>query len=403
MSRNSRSRIDRVETFGRCLAASFAVAICFLTASSNVGAQVGLNAPSKFEFEVDLRGRHPELFENSEFASWKSAGKSVGPWHETAIDGQGKRLVVVQNPEGDSVFAAQIVAKAAKVERTSVIDLRELKRTRMNVLATVTARGKSQGEIVAVRPVVTPSGSAEWELHWEVEIQEGDSIQTFRVGQDRLDLKDTRPFKAMSAERKSDGPIPPTADDSANNEIHHLAAFGVEASAWISGATTVQDKARRIFDRVHSSYSYDATIQYIGEFTWADYLTRDRNGRRGICDEWAVVEISYLRSVGIPARLKFLIWQEGGKPVGHAVLEYSDNGTWRHMDALWNAFNNPAIYRQSGATNVTVMDADYPSDARSTQPAWGVADPTGDGKLYPYGDFIIAPNYPGNARAGYSR
>lgn len=72
------------------------------------------------------------------------------------------------------------------------------------------------------------------------------------------------------------------------------------------------------------------------------------------------------------------------------------------MDALWSAFDNPGRYRASGAQGLTVMDADFPADSRSTVPAWGVPDPTGDGKLYPYGDFVINPRYPGNQRPGYS-
>jgi hypothetical protein len=48
------------------------------------------------------------------------------------------------------------------------------------------------------------------------------------------------------------------------------------------------------------------------------------------------------------------------------------------------------------------MDADAPLDSRSTVPAWGIPDPTGDGKLNPYGDFVITPAYPGNQRPGYS-
>ena len=132
-------------------------------------------------------------------------------------------------------------------------------------------------------------------------------------------------------------------------------------------------------------------------------MTLDQNGRKGVCDEWAIAEISYLRSVSIPARVKWLIWTEPtGEVVGHAVLEYSDGGTWRHMDALWNAFNNPSRYRQSGAKNVTVMDADYPVDSRYSGDAWGVKDVNGDNKLHPYQDFILSPGYPGNARPGYS-
>jgi transglutaminase-like putative cysteine protease len=247
---------------------------------------------------------------------------------------------------------------------------------------------------------VTFVGPTSLDVHWEIESIDSTGIAVYRFENGRVELQER--LQIREANPSGIDPVTPMADDMADNEVHHLTMFRAEASGWIVGATSVQDKVRRVFDRVQQLYRYDATIQHIAEFTWADNLVRDINGRRGICDEWAVVEISYLRSIGIPARLKFLVWRENGNDEAHAALEYSDGGTWRQLDALWNAFNDPGIYRRNGATSVTVMDADDPLDSRSTTPAWGVPDPTGDGKLYPYGDFVLRPDYPGNARPGYS-
>jgi hypothetical protein len=354
---------------------------------------------SKLDFTVDLMGRHPEVFKNNKFGSWNSVN-SVGPWYERK-EGDAKKVVIL-NAQGDQLFAAQVDGANA-VTRTATFDLSQLNLSLSSIRSLTEKKNFSESDVFAVRPVVIflPSGQAS--VEWEVEVKKNSRIQSYRVKAGTFVKGPARIFTAPRSNPKQAPLPPPMADDMADNEIHHLAAFGLEAHAWVSGATTVQEKARRIFDRVHLMYIYDGTITNIGEFTWADYLARDANGRRGICDEWAVVQISYLRSVGIPARLKFLLWtQPNGERVGHAALEYADGGTWRHMDSLWQAFNNPARYRQSGATGVTVMDADYPLDSRYNGNAWGVPDRNGDGKLYPYGDFILNPAAPGNARPGYS-
>lgn len=367
------------------------------------GAVIGANAEvtfSKFDFVGDLRGRHPELVRNEAFASWMRE-QGVGPWHESRLDNARRRTVVVLARAEDRLFAAQINAEQNEVLRAAQFDLRPLHETRGDVFG-IAARKIAPGDLIAIRPVVVFADGAKPAFHWEIEAREDSSIETFAIrGTDLVPLR-SRAFTPLAPAPSSNAAAPPAPDDMADDELHHLAAFRGEASGWVSGATTVQEKAKRIFERVRDTYTYDSTIIHISEFTWADSLTRDRNGRRGICDEWSVVTISYLRSVGIPARLKLLTWTEAGHPEAHAALEYADGATWRHMDPLWDAFNNPAVYRQKGVTAIAVMDADYPFDARSTRPAWGVPDPTGDGLLYPYGDFILAPAYPGEARAGYS-
>lgn len=351
-----------------------------------------------FDNQMALTARHPEIWNSADFKRWLN-NRGVGPWYETPVN-DGTQTVVIQDPPGENVFAA-LITLSGQLQRTAAFNLTQTKQTRESARGAAQTGGIAPVNIIALRPVVEFLNEGKSRLLWEIEVDRGTKIETYRWSGGPVERNRSRSIDDKGAARNE--PVKPgIADDMANNELHHLPAFGIEAQAWIAGATTVQDKAKRIFDKVDQTYRYDSTIQHISEFTWADFLTRDRNGRRGICDEYAVVEISYLRSVNIPARLKFLIWYDGAKWVGHAALEYSDNGTWRHMDALWRAFNNPARYRQSGATNVTVMDADYPLDSRYNGSAWGVPDVPGDAKLYPYGDFIISPAYPGNARPGYS-
>jgi hypothetical protein len=114
-----------------------------------------------------------------------------------------------------------------------------------------------------------------------------------------------------------------------------------------------------------------------------------------------VVAVTYLRALGIPARLKLLSWNDHGKADAHEALEYFDGATWRHLDSLWG-FNSPGVYRARGMTDVLVMDADQPADSRFTGDSYGAPDVLDDGKLHPYSDLVLTPEYPGSARPGYS-
>jgi hypothetical protein len=369
---------------------------------------------NNFASTFHLLGRYPDLARNRDFLSWhRLNGGDV--WHETLANEKGQITVVVQSESRLNLFAALLQAdygearegtKEARVLRTANIDLVEdgfLPELAVGLIRRET--GAANEEIHAIRPVVDLQGEQP-KLSWEIEVKDDRTIQVFRADSpsdfERLtaiELKKTEPAKPM------DDLVPPTSDWLADNELHHPSRQEWRSLALqiTSGAATVADKAFRIWLDIQSRMAYDLNITHIAEFTWSDNLTRNQNGWRGICDEWAIVEATLLRALGIPAVIKFLTWtQPNGKTVAHACVEWSDNGAWRHMDALWRAFDNRAVYRQNGATNVKVMDADFPLDSRSTVPAWGVPDPTGDERLHPYGDFILNPGYPGNMRPGYS-
>jgi hypothetical protein len=356
-----------------------------------------------FRDEAALRARHPEIARHETFYAW-TRQHGVGPWHEVRDRKTEDMTVAVQARDQSGVLAALVTDRPrsngpASIKRLEVISTAGTNRAKPEVSKFVTNKLSDAGRLHALRPVI------EWsvptaKLSWEAEFVAPGRQITFSIDGDRLSQKS---IKSLVPPKSGVPAMPGAADELASNELHHLDEFRAEARAWIGSASTTQDKARRIFDEVRASYTYDSSILNISEFTWSDTLVRDTNGRKGICDEWAVVEISYLRSVGIPARLKFMAWKEStGEEIAHAALEYNDGGTWRHMDALWNAFNDASVYRRSGGANVTVMDGDDPKDARSTAPAWGVPDPSGDQKLYPYGDPVITPPYPGNPRPGYS-
>lgn len=345
---------------------------------------------------LDLRALYPALAERA--GAWiEKYGLVV--WHETATDKAGERTVVLQDPNGDRLFAALVRAGGrAAIERTADIDLVANKATRRMVFQALTGAGRPK--LHALRPVVEWKARDQVAVTWEVEVERPGEIEMLLFDGGALKpggaVKFALPVATLSA-------APAPGDALAENELHHPKMFQAEALAWTAGATTTAARVQRVYEGIRSTYRYDATIFEIGQFTWSDLLVRDVNHRGGVCDEWSVVGITYLRALGIPARLKFLVWTEAGTPAAHAVLEYQDGAAWKHFDPLWEAVADPAVYRRKGATGVTVMDADSPLDRRSTADSWGHADPTGDYKLNPYGDFILAPAFPGDARPGYSR
>jgi hypothetical protein len=380
-------------TLIRVLTATLALVVIGI---AQVPAQEGRARP---DYAVDLRGRYPRLFDHQQFLQWLKEHQ-VGPWHESG--NADTRMLVVQDPPGNFVFAAQVSTGSGAIQQSQQFNLQQDKRARAQVADAAVKANLPQGAIHAIRPAVSFSGG-KWDLEWRVEVRNSGTIETYVFSGGQL--------SHIAAPAKPKGPAPGGGssaatgpDDLATNELHHPSAFLAEAQSWIAGATTTRDQAARIFKQMQSTYFYDATIVDIDNFTWADDLTRTGNNRRGVCDEWAVVTVTYLRSLGIKSRVKLLVWSmPGGSQAAHAAVEYLDGTTVRHMDALLDADDDRSVYRiKHHAHDVTVMDADHPLDSRTTTNPWHVTDPNGDGRLYPYGDFITAPLYPGDKRPGYS-
>lgn len=360
---------------------------------------LGNGDQSKFDDGVALAARHPEIIGNPTFQNW-SQKYETGKWHETQQDKKGNITVIVQSIDGINLIAFLI--KSANNAISNITDIRQFDlqknmNTKANAISLLEQKDSSLQEI-AVRPVVdwSKKGSA---LRWEVEAIKANHLELYLADSVQIVPIEKRNFDAQLNYAQ---PPATVADDLQENELHHLAKYKALADQICLGATTPAEKARKIYTYVRTKMKYDATIVDIGPFTWSDVLVIDQLNYKGICDEWAVVEITLLRAVGVPAVIKFLSFHYNGKDAAHACLEWSDNGNWKHMDALWNAFDNKAIYRQNGCTDVKVMDASQPIDSRYSGLAWGVPDPNGDLKLNPYKDFILNPGYPGNTRSGYS-
>jgi|GEM_PF-647415 len=59
----------------------------------------------------------------------------------------------------------------------------------------------------------------------------------------------------------------------------------------------------------------------------------------GVCDDYAMISVAYLRSVGIPAKLV--------NSITHGWANYydPDENQWEHIDATWNTFDRSKYYR----------------------------------------------------------
>lgn len=359
-----------------------------------------------------LVGRYPELATSDDFQSWlrKNGGEF---WHETPASADGHVNIVVQSLDRSQLYAArlkrrtgaEVSAFSSEVVRTTDFDLGRDGLTSRRALLSLSAKTNGTEERVqAVRPVVDFDEEPP-RVRWEVELVTDDALATFAVGP-RDEVKHLATFTLDSLSSVTfERPAPldfPDNDWLAENELHHPSLFREEALSIAEGANTVFDQAIQVCVHVRDNYSYDSSIKHIKTFTWADLLVRHQLKRRGICDELAVVQVSFLRALGIPAVLKFLCFTFGGEVAAHACLEFLDSGRWIHMDAYNRVMNQPTIYRALGWKNITVMDASLPRDDRSNDSAWGVTDVTGDGKLNSYDDFILSPAFPGERRPGYS-
>jgi hypothetical protein len=375
---------------------------------------------SQFNNAFHLIGRYPQIARDNDFQAWLlKNGAEV--WHETSVSENGYKTVIIQSLDRLHLFAVLIKHDDSQIEqglitdevaRKEEFDLLDVGLTAETALLAYKANtGKtpyrSTGKtphIQALRPVIDLL-QASPSVEWEIEIVENDTLENYNVKAADTVLLVSTVQQAKVEKPKitaSPIPIPLTSDWLEENDLHNLSLMRPQAEQWTTGRNTVSEKAFFIFLNVKNKMVYDGNITNISEFTWADGLITSLLSWKGICDEWAVVQISLLRSLGIPSVMKFLTFTYNGAATAHACLEFLDNGRWVHMDALWNGFDDPSVYRKNGCTDVLVMDANSPRDDRSTEPAWGVPDPTGDGKLYAYGDFIIYPPYPGNSRAGYS-
>lgn len=93
------------------------------------------------------------------------------------------------------------------------------------------------------------------------------------------------------------------------------------------------------------------TNYYDGCVSWhrSDYKVIETG--KGVCYDWATLGTSFTDSYGIPARYVHGCWKSislTGEKKGscHAWQEVylPELGGWKHLDTLWNEFDNPCVY-----------------------------------------------------------
>lgn len=354
-------------------------------------------------FRADLLGRYPDL-NTPHFRDWLDRHQGVSRWHEEDLGLKGTRRVVVETGDDRSVihFKARVGRFGSGITQAPTYQLlQDYGNTRADALDRALRQWPDRAGI-SVRPVLRGR-----KLEWEVDTRIPTGIERFRLER-TFRRKETLTFAMQSTSL----PQPPTHEELASNELHHPDQFTGIAEVITDSNMT---KAERVFLFVQEKYAYkdqNASAE-MDKFTLADTLVRFEtpasNGLlgEGLCDELSVVAISYLRRLGVPARLRLLT---SGNMDAHAFVEFQGDDidprtsqkAWKHMDLIYG-FNNPDVYCGSAKmTNVLVMLAEKPDDSRSNADCFGLPDPAGDGMLHPYDDFALSPCYPGAAEDTYS-
>jgi hypothetical protein len=201
-------------------------------------------------------------------------------------------------------------------------------------------------------------------------------------------------------------------DSSLENELHHFQVMKLQADTWVTGIdpANVEERAKAISAQVYAFFDYRGNSQERNAFTLGDSsLVLWKNAATlklaetpyGICDEAAVIAITALRSIGIRARMKIVLWDDAAGILrrAHACVEFEKSpNVWMHLDPTYGNINRPDYYRTDlKQKNITVADADCPSVARL-----GLPDTDGDLLLNPFKDLVLAPSRQGVARPGYS-
>lgn len=354
-----------------------------------------------------LRQRFPQVFKSTEFLTWIEVNRNWR-WYESYSDDDHLAQVILRSVDTMSVFALQLdrwkSRDGKKIVKEVMFDGRAAEKQQFEALRfDKNALRDGSERIIAVRPVVD-FGKPDPVLGWSIEKVTGEIIEQLSYFNSLGNsMKMARDMSLPVASEDWEPSTSSSGDDSlASNECHHLEYWYDLAVEIAAGSTNYTEIAQEIFNYLAQTMIYDEFILRITEFTHSDNLTLKIYDWKGVCDEWAVAQITLLRSLGIPAKLIHLSWFNNGRSEAHSCCEWFDGERWVHMDALWNAFDNPEIYRSSGVDSVLVMDASCPLDSRSSASAWGVSDPIGDQQFHPYEDFLMNPEYPGEIRAGYS-
>lgn len=163
-----------------------------------------------------------------------------------------------------------------------------------------------------------------------------------------------------------------------------------EAAAAADNTNSPYDTASKLNTYTNSVMNYTAVDPYL--LYAASDLYIENHGNRGVCDEFATMDVSFSRSLGIPSRFLGITWvNETGSTIGHGILENWINDRWVHSDPTWKSFNNSQVYKNGNNTHIDLTKYTDADDSRY------MVDPYGDGLLR-YEDMVSQhlgelPNY----------
>jgi len=361
-------------------------AIVLAVALRGFASSTGTPPDGSFDVWDDLAVLHPELVRRDDYKAW-SSGSPLGSWRQVIQDG--RRGVLVQKagaPTAAAVFGGEIIQTADGPR------LEPFVRTGPQVEASFELFGLANRASRAKEDVTDAKAG-------------GNFVPTLIFRDGTIDLS----WKVVSPPTPSppNQPTPrcgPGEDDAMSaNELHHKddPVFCAEACNITKNVTDPHEKARLLLTHVFLTVEYESLSEY-RRSTFPDRYVKEKAS--GECDEKAVLLVSYLRCVGIRARMKFLKWEIRKGPKQHACVEYTVNGVTCHLDPTLDLFQSPENYRLNPnntdrRTKIVVVDVDWPSDSRASVSP-DVSD--NDGLLDPWNDFCYTPDRAGEPRRGYS-
>jgi len=163
-------------------------------------------------------------------------------------------------------------------------------------------------------------------------------------------------------------PDPDDGDNLETSDLYHFPfneGYTVVLEAATAGDNTNSPivTAERINDYVNTKMNYTFSDIYNHTAT-SDRYVMD-NGYTGICDEYATLDTSFSRALGIPTRFLGITWiNSEGVTEGHGILENRIQDRWVHSDPTWDVFDNAQIYKSGNRTHMNLTKFTDADDSR---------------------------------------
>jgi len=374
-----------------------------------IAAVAGAENGPPMDIRLHLAVLHPEVFSHTRFKAWEKDGRKVTAWREEEISADRKQVVVIQG--AGPKYASDLLAFQVQLDhKSTVVDVLPFPANIVKLSYSKAAKlvhDKLNVEVTGGLPHIDFNASVP--LGWELRFGGGGTGTVKVRGADIAP-----PTPPVPEEPHPHDCTPGDGDALSQNQLHHPndPGFRLEALDLVHGISDPKQRAETLCDYVYSNYKYSVSLDTIA-YTESDELTRLRGW--GACDEKAVILVTFLRAVGIPARLKFLRWIRVGETgtsneYSHASVEYVVDNVVHYLDPTFHLKDQPEYYRtltvdESRVTAVKVVDADWPDDFRSTDSVGteGLPDTDSqDGRLNPWMDFCYQPPNGGDERPRYS-